>query len=74
MRFFEWNELDHLAQSRRNGEYTDQYITALKNRRCARFIFLINELSIKLSLAFVPIYLVSILPIYLRGTGRCSTS
>ena len=53
------------------SEYTDQYITDSTNHGSARFILLFNVLSI-IFRSFIPIYLVSILPIYLQAAAaRC---
>jgi hypothetical protein len=50
------------------SEYTDQYITDSKNHSSARFIFLINELSINFRSRSLQ-YTWSVLPIYLHRAG-----
>jgi hypothetical protein len=58
-----------IAPSSLTSEYTDQYITDSKNPSCTSFTLFDQRVVNQFSFAFIPIYLVSIVPIYLHRTG-----
>jgi hypothetical protein len=63
------NQHDTTATLRRTIEYTDHVYCPYQNQGNAKFTLPINALSINIYLRAIPIYVVSIVSIYLHRVG-----